>query len=133
MNIPKQLLMTPQVQLYSFILMGLVINFIWPLNMLYVFLLTRAYSRDKSNLFKSFSEETMEQSKNTISLIKRLIKHISEKPKNKSEPNEEKESKSDNAEDSNENTENLDNNSDESSLRKRKNTNSEYDEDIDSI
>lgn len=61
---------TPATQIYTFLLAGIIISFFWPLNMIYVFLLTRAYIRDNSDLFNSFYNETMDQIKNSIQLVK---------------------------------------------------------------
>ena len=70
------LMNSPKTQLYSLILLGIIVSFMWPINLIYVFILTRAYSRDHNNLFQSFYLESVSQGKNTIDLIKEFINKV---------------------------------------------------------
>ena len=135
MNIPKQLLMNSNTQLYSFILLGFLLAFIWPVNILYTFLLTRAYIRDKTNLFKSFYEETIEQGKYTINLIKLAVDKLNKKSGQSRKDNMQKKElskKAINQDNMSEKTSNRDVN-DKESIRKRNIDNKDLDSDIDTI
>ena len=139
--------MNSNTQLYSFILLGLVLAFIWPINMLYTFLLTRAYIRDKTNLFKSFYEEIIEQGNNTMTLVNQFIKNVNQQKNKKKKSNKTEEKKSNKEDEKGENksdekdnkvNSNIinkdDSSGDENVLRKRNTLNeSTLSDDIDTI
>ena len=72
---------TPTVQLYIFIFLGLVLSLFWPVNMLYVYLATRAYISDSENLFNSFCLECKSLFFQTVTVTKTLIKKFNSDPK----------------------------------------------------
>ena len=65
---------TPTVQLYIFVFLGLVLSLFWPVNMLYVYLATRAYINDSEHLFNSFCQECKNLFFQTVTVTKTLIK-----------------------------------------------------------
>ena len=71
-----------QVQFYTLLLGGMLLSFMWPINLLYVFIVTRAYIRDKDKLFQSVYIEAKEQTHNTIRFMKNLNEKLNNKTKN---------------------------------------------------
>ena len=108
---------TPTVQLYIFIFLGLVLSLFWPVNMLYVYLATRAYLSDSENLFNSFCLECKNLFFQTVTVTKTLIKKFNSEPKK-----ENKESSSNIKEETEITTNNSENN--DEGLRKRNNVSS---------
>ena len=136
MNIPPQLLSSPNTQLFLFTIFGVFISLMWPINLVYVFLLTRAYSKDNTNLFKSFYSESICQTKNTIALIKLAIDKLSKKPEQSRKDNSKDKdlAKEDIDQDSvSEKTTNRDVNDNVDGLRKRNIDNNDLDGDVDTI
>lgn len=86
---------SPQVQFYTLLLGGMLLSFMWPINLLYVFIVTRAYMRNKDKLFQSAFLETKEQVQNTIELIKTLSEKLDNKKKSKPENKDTRENEKD--------------------------------------
>jgi hypothetical protein len=116
-------------QLYSFLFLGFIVSFFYPFNLIYVFLLTRAYYKDSTNIGKSLYEEIIIQFKNIIILVNMAISKYNNHPTNISDKSQNDESLVEN--------ESLVEKSDkiqESTLKKRHvSSNADSDEDIDSI
>ena len=113
MTITPLIMNTPNTQLYIFLFSGFIISFFWPINMLYVFLLTRAYNRDRTNLFDSFYKETIDLFKNTIILIKILMKKFNNDNSTKVDENKNENEKVD-VQSQNTNNDNMENIDEES-------------------
>ena len=117
------------IQLYSFLFLGLIVSFFYPFNLIYVFLLTRAYSKDSTNIGKSFYEESITQFKNIIFLVNMIITKYNNHPTNISSKSQNKDSLVEN-----DSLVEKSNKIQESNLKKRHFiSNTDSDEDIDSI
>ena len=119
-----------QVQFYTLLLGGMLLSFMWPINLLYVFIVTRAYVRDKDKLFQSVFLETKEQTNNTIRFIKTLSEKLDNKQKSKAKNNDITKNKEDVIGD-NVKSDSESNNSPTYNLRKRNNVVNE--EEVDTI
>lgn len=121
---------SPQVQFYTLLLGGMLLSFMWPINLLYVFIITRAYMRNKDKLFQSAFLETKEQVQNTVELIKTLSEKLDNKKKSKPENKDTSEHKKD---DDGDKVKSYDDNSDSPKYNLRKRSNVVNEPQVDTI